>query len=99
MAYAIVDEGQNMMDMALQWLGDQSAVFDLAMANGFSMTGKITAGQKLKLPAAVNADAAKYFTAKGIVIATEPNESTAAIKKTGINYMQIGTDFIVSPTT
>jgi hypothetical protein len=95
MPKVIVDEGQNMMDVALQHLGAASAVYDLAFKNGISVTHRITPGQTLELPAPVNAGLVKYFAAEGIVIATEQNE-TVTERKGGINYMQIGTDFKVS---
>lgn len=93
MAYAIVDEAQNMMDMAIQYLGDMTGVFDLANANGLSITSKITPGQKLVIPTAINPDAVKYFAAKGIVPSTELDESAI---QGGIGYMKIGFDFRVS---
>ena len=92
---AIVDEGQNMMDIALQYLGDWTGVVDLANANGISTTELLVPGQELIIPAVINAGAVKYFADKGIVIATQ-EELQVARRRTGINYMKIGFDFIVS---
>lgn len=90
----IVDEGQNMMDVALQYLGDMSGVFDLANANGISITELLAPGDQLVLPAAINTGAAEYFEERAIVIATDDNDSVAQ-KPGGINYMEIEFDFIV----
>jgi hypothetical protein len=94
MAYAIVDEGQNLMDIALQYLGDETGLFELALINDFTLSEKIVPGQQILLPDPVNAGAVQYFAERGIVIATE--QSVAAVdKREGINYWIIGQDFIV----
>lgn len=59
-----VSTGQSLVDVALQELGHVEALFDLADANGLSLTEALTPGTKLVIPASAAAlpDVASYFT-------------------------------------
>ena len=47
----IVRDGQSLLDICLQELGDVAAAFELADANGLAITDQLTPGQRLTLPA------------------------------------------------
>ena len=87
-----VQEGQNMLDLSIQHLGDQSGIFALALANNMSITAVIAPGAKMILPNVVNKEVGKLFYDKQYIPATDSAASIAATKK-GIGTMIIGTDF------
>ncbi len=88
---------QSLLDLAVQHTGTAENAFDLALANGLSLTGDLEAGdwlvassQELK----ANKDILSYYTAKNIQPATA---ITAAVERPqGISYWAIGINFIIS---
>lgn len=66
-----VSERQNFFDLALQHCGDVSAVFQLALQNGLSVTDALAPAQPVSLTGPVNADVVRYYTVKGIKPATD----------------------------
>lgn len=88
-------EGQNLMDLAIQHLGDQSGVFDLAMKNDVSMTDPVAPGTKLDLPDVIDNQVTGYFAEKQLFPATN-NAESEILTVGGIGYMGIEIDFIVS---
>jgi hypothetical protein len=60
----IVSDGQSLLDVALQELGDVAAAFDLADANELAITSALTPGQMLQVPASLlsRPEVAAYFT-------------------------------------
>jgi hypothetical protein len=98
MPTVIIQQGQSLMDISIQKCGSATALFQLALLNGFSVTQDVPVGTEVLLPAVVNAGIAQYFEDKGIVPATA--EAAAKkfeqLQKGGINYMQVGVDFRVS---
>jgi hypothetical protein len=70
---ATVQQGQSIIDLAIQHLGGIEASFALAELNGISITEILTPGQVLQLPAAANKDIAKYYADRAIVPATGTN--------------------------
>lgn len=98
MATATVEQGQCLVDIAIQHCGGVGALYRLAGLNGISPTEYVSPGTILNLPEVVNKDVAQYFTDKQLVPAT--NEASTKFlnqqPRGGINYMQIGVDFIVS---
>lgn len=83
--------GQTLLDVAIQHLGDQSAVAALAQANGLDMTATITAGQVLTLPTVVSKRVVKVMTEGGYKPATNLVGNLEGIGYWGIEY-----DFVVS---
>lgn len=88
---------QSLLDLAIQHTGTAENAFDLALANGLSLTDDLEAGdwlvansQELK----ANKDILNYYTAKNIQPATA---ITAAVEQPqGISYWAIGINFIIS---
>ena len=69
---SIVSDGQSLLDVCLQELGTIDAAFDLAAANGLTITDELTAGQVLIIPASVLAqpEVAAYFASRRLRINT-----------------------------
>ena len=70
MATVKVQNGQSILDIALQHCGDVSAAFDIAVLNDILLTDALAAGQSLAIPAVVNTDVVNYYNSRGIVPAT-----------------------------
>ena len=51
MSTTTITEGQSLLDVALQELGDLAALFDLADATGLAITDALAPGQVLTVPA------------------------------------------------
>lgn len=87
---------QSLLDLAIQHTGTAENAFDLALANGLSLTDDLEAGESIQLIAygiQQNKDILNYYTAKNIQPATA---ITAAVEQPqGISYWAIGVDFIV----
>ena len=93
-----VEHSQCLMDVAVQYCGDATALFELAMLNGISSAADVAAGTILDVPDAINAEIAAYFSVNNIIPATADAKikKTAGINLEGIGYWGIGVDFIVS---
>lgn len=72
----LVAEHQSLFDIAIQYSGSALAAFDIAVANGISVTDDLTPGQKLKIPVSIykNDEVANYFGSRSQGIATYFNE-------------------------
>lgn len=93
---------QSLLDLAIQHTGSVENAFDLALANGLSLTDDLEAGSGLIansewLKANSNKDILNYYTAKNIQPATAISQWQTANseKPQGISYWAIGIDFIV----
>lgn len=92
----IVLEGQSLFDIAVQQAGSVEAAFALAVANNVSISAEVPAGTKLVNVPIVNTRMAEYFKLKNLKPATYTSNSESEVKLTGIGFMAIGKDFIVS---
>lgn len=92
MSKVTVKPGQTLLDVAIQHLGDERAVADLALLNNIDITGTIEPGQELSLPAVANKRAVKVLKDGGNIPAT----NYIADDLEGIEYWDIEGDFIVS---
>lgn len=63
-------EGQTLIDIAIQTCGSADAVFDLAVANGMSLSDDLIPGMKLIPVSAINTKIVSYYKQKGIQPAT-----------------------------
>lgn len=63
-------EGQTLIDIAIQTCGSADAVFDLAVANGMSISDDLMPGTKLIPVAAIVPKIVSYYKQKGITPAT-----------------------------
>ena len=89
-----VYEGQSLYDVAAAVYGDTTLADELAFENNLSVTGDLTAGQKIKLVGAKqNQFVLKVYENAGIIPASAKAAEQAALD--GIGYMAIGTTFIV----
>lgn len=91
----IVQQGQNMMDLAVQHSGDCTALFAFAMKNGISVTEEIASGMDLIVPEVINIGVVKYFSDKTIIPAFEKAKANPIVGGRGIGFMRIGSDFKV----
>ena len=88
---------QNLLDIAVQELGSIETVFELAMANGKSITSDLTAGEVLQLPKVADEEIANYFQSRERKIATEYYvDVDVGTSVGGISFWAINHDFIVS---
>lgn len=93
---AVVDHNQSLFDFALQYCGDVSQVFEIAILNNLSITEDLVPGTLIKLPVATNPGLVKFFLDKNIVPASGMSKADNEHHLTGIDYWAIGIDFIVS---
>lgn len=71
----IVQEGQNLFDIALQNGGSIENIIDIIKQNNISITQKITAGQEIEMPEnKQRTDIANYFATNNFTINTGDNE-------------------------
>lgn len=92
-----VKDRQSLPDMAVQTAGSMEAAFDLAVANGVSLTDTLGEGQVLETVAAANAGTVRRYSVQGIQPATALcEEEIDALVQEGIDFMGIEIDFIVS---
>ncbi len=97
---AIILHHQSLLDLAVQHTGTAENAFDLALANGLSLTDDLEAGdwliansQELK----ANKDILSYYTAKKLQPATAiSGDYSAENTMQGIDYWAIQMDFIIS---
>jgi hypothetical protein len=91
-----VEQGQNMLDVALQHCGNTSAAFAIAKLNGLSLTDDLIAGSSLIIPDVVEPAMVQYLSDNNIVPATGTSLIGEVEAPGGIDYMAIEVDFIVS---
>lgn len=92
-----VNDRQSLLDMAVQTAGSMEAAFNLAAANGVSLTDILRDGQVLDTVVAENPDTVRRYNVQGIQPATALSEDEmAALAQEGINFMGIEIDFVVS---
>lgn len=94
-----VISNQSVFDLAIQVLGNIDAAFDLAFANGISVTSELVAGQELIIPSSLftQLDVSNYYNARKKKIATHIKlvQGDLSPAPDGIGYMIINESFIV----
>ncbi|MEN4762655.1 MULTISPECIES: hypothetical protein [unclassified Chryseobacterium] len=91
---------QSILDIAIQYTGDVQKCFDIAIANGMSVSDFLTSGVTLTIPDEMekNNDVINYYASKKIKPATgttlEQESQLPTLK--GIGFMQLGNTFKVS---
>lgn len=95
MTVAIVDEGQWLRDIAIQYSGSISEIFEVAKANGLSITDDIVPGLVLMVPNVEDANLVQFFSDNGYVPATGLSIEDQQAERGGISYMGITTNFKV----
>ncbi|MDO5609074.1 MAG: hypothetical protein Q4G08_11535 [Capnocytophaga sp.] len=90
---------QSLFDIALQHTGTINGVFELATANGKSVTDDLSAGQILTVPENIltDNDIKKYYTAKAILPATAFTSEDIQIieRQEGISVWAVNVDFVI----
>jgi len=75
----VVQPGQCLMDIAIQYGGDATAIVDIALQNGLAITDDVLAGQVLLNFAVADTEMAAYILAKGYVPATDGLEGVTTV--------------------
>lgn len=98
---ATVLHNQSLLDFAIQHTGSAQNAFEIAMANGISITDQLTAGTELTVPESVvmDVDIRNYYQSKAIQPATAITtfiiDGEPETELEGISYWAIYDDFIV----
>ena len=92
-----VSDGQSLYDIACKALGSAAAAIQIALLNGISVTDNLLVGQDINIPDVVNKDIATFYANNGIDPATGMSDTELEeLKISGLGYMALGIDFIVS---
>lgn len=93
----MVLHNQSLLDLAIQHTGNVFNAFDIAVANGFSVSDSLVPGSKLMIPDSVKVEKEilNYYTAKSIKPATSLTDLEVIAERRGIGWMKIGTTFKV----
>ena len=94
-------DNQQLIDFAMQELGDVERLMELAVLNGMAITDPVRAGQQILIP---DADTDKVNIIQAFAHPSAYPASgddgfddlTSTLPPGGIGYMQIGRNFIVS---
>lgn len=89
-----VQQGQSLLDIAVQHGGHADAAISIALANDISVTDDIMPGTQLIIPQIINPQMVAFFNRYKIVPAT--NDTAISRRKRGIGYWAIGRTFKVS---
>ncbi len=76
MASVRTSEKQNIVDIAIQLGGSANAAYEIAKANGVSITDVLEPGQTINVSEVNNADIARYYRVAGIKPETNAEQST-----------------------
>ena len=90
-------DGQSLFDLAIQHSGSIEAVFEMASANGLSVTDDLVTGTELETVSATDKPVAKYYSNNGLKPATAltTDDQLVAAELEGISYWAINVDFVV----
>lgn len=95
MSKVIIQAGQNIGDIAIQYCGDHQAIFEIARLNNLSITDEVAAGTEIEIPNVYDARVRRFF------VEGDYHPATAAIPfpdlEQGIGFWTIGVDFCVEP--
>ena len=95
---AVVQQGQSILDVALQQCGSIEAIFEMAALNSISVTDDLLAGNSLVMPEAKDGKVVSYYSINRVTPATAvtANDLMHTIADEGIEFWAIGGEFIVS---
>lgn len=68
MTEVIVEDGQCLVDIAIQETGSMESVFDIAVENNIDPTSDLVAGQSLKIPFVAKPQIVNYFKDREIKV-------------------------------
>lgn len=92
----ITIEGQDACNLSLQLTGSLENIFDVAGANGLSITEDIDPGKAITAAGTESVDVADYYRANAVRPATRVRESELDQQQEGIGTWIINVDFKVS---
>ncbi len=96
MKLVTVQQGQCLMDVAIQHAGSIEAIVSIALLNGISVTSDVAAGSSLLIDETnINAEVVNYLANKKVVPATA-NDKLLLQRPIGIGYWSIQQDFVVT---
>jgi hypothetical protein len=86
-----VSNNQSLLDISIQVYGSIAQAFDLALANGLSITSVLEPGQVLETPdlETENADIRDYYAANGIKPATAIRDKERPSNGDSCNYCKL----------
>lgn len=89
-------EGQTLIDVAMQHLGEAALLFDVAELNGLQITDELTPGQLIILPDAAidKLRVVREFSSRGLEPSSLYSDDVFE-RLQGIDYWAIEDDFIV----
>lgn len=89
-----VKEGQTLLDIAVQYLGDASKAFEIAITNGLNFSDDLVIGTELIVGdvAVDKKKVVKIFSENNLIPASG---KTLSQQQEGIGYWAVGGDFIV----
>lgn len=93
----IVLPNQNLLDIAIQYTGSVFNAFEIAVANGISVSKKIKTGDVLSIPEATNKDkqVQNYFEQNELLPGTTIKDLSTIEVRRGIGRMKIGSNLKV----
>lgn len=91
MQHITVKNGQELVDIAMQYSGHAGALVALALENELSVTDVLQNGQVLRAVAVQNRYVVRQFETEGVIPA-----SAAPILPDGIGYWGVAVNFIIS---
>ena len=86
---------QTLLDIAVQYYGDATEVFNIATMNNLSVSDSLYSGMNLIIDPPAGNGIAKYFSDKSIE-PTCADEGSFDVSPEGIGNMAVGIDFVVS---
>lgn len=86
----IVQSGQNIGDIAIQYCGDHEAIFEIAALNEISVTDDVAAGTELLIPEVYDKRVRRFYVEGNYYPAT-----SAENLLDGIDFMGIEINFLV----
>lgn len=95
MASAKVEQGQCLMDVAVQYCGSATAIFEIAELNGIEITALLNAGDEVIIPAAYQAMVNYLVQKQARPAIGKGGNGGGTTDAKGIGWMRIGTTFMV----
>ncbi len=61
MTNVVIQNGQTLFDIALQYCGDISAAYDIAVINDIEITSNLVVGEEINIPDVINKNVVNYY--------------------------------------
>jgi hypothetical protein len=92
-----INEGQTLLDIAVQYNGDAAKAFELALANSLNFSDDLIIGNEVLVESAAveKKKLVKEFDNNKIVPSSK-KDNYENLQPEGVDYWAIGTEFIIS---